>query len=254
MSGELDVSIVIIFGFLASFINAIVGGGGLIAIPALLFVGLPPVTAIATNKLAASLGNFTSMVTFLRAGKVNFRLLAPIIPLVFIGSILGAITVHYISPDILKPLIFIMLVVVLLYTIIKKDWGSIEKRRVMTRKSKVLFVAVLIAIGFYDGFIGPGTGSFIIFVFIIMGFDFIQAAGNAKLLNFTSNFAALITFIFLDAVHYSYGIIMGLSMIAGALAGTKFALGRGTTYVRWIFIIVTSLLILKSGYDYFMGE
>lgn len=257
MFGDLDISVIVIlfvFGFLGAFINSIVGGGGMITLPVLLFVGLPPATAIATNKLAATLGNLTSMLTFLRAGKIDYKLLRPIVPLVFIGSMLGALTVNFISPDLLKPLIFVMLVVVLIYTVIKKDWGSIEKRREMTKKRKFLFIGVLIAIGFYDGFLGPGTGSFIIFAFILMGFDFIQASGNAKLLNFTSNFAALIMFIFLDTINYSYGIIMGLSMIAGAFAGAKFALGRGTRYVRIIFILVTSLLILKNGYDFFMEK
>ncbi|HWL26067.1 MAG TPA: TSUP family transporter [Ureibacillus sp.] len=256
MLGDLDISVVlilIIFGFLGAFINAIVGGGGLITLPALLFVGLPPAAAIATNKLAASLGNLTSMLTFLRAGKIDFKLLKPIVPLVFIGSMTGAITVHFISSELLKPLIFIMLVVVLIYTVMKKDWGSIEKRLEMTKKRKILFISALIVMGFYDGFLGPGTGSFIIFAFIIMGFDFIQAAGNAKLLNFTSNFAALITFLFLGAVNFTYGIIMGISMIIGAFVGTRFALVRGTNYVRIIFIVVTSLLILKNGYDFFIG-
>ncbi|RUL45670.1 TSUP family transporter [Lysinibacillus antri] len=257
MFGDMEISIVIIlfaFGFLGAFINSIVGGGGLITLPALLFVGLPPATAIATNKLAATLGNLTSMLTFLRAGKIDLKLLGPIVPLVFIGSMVGAFTVNFISPNLLKPLIFIMLVVVLIYTIIKKDWGSIEKRQEMTKKRKVLFISALIAIGFYDGFLGPGTGSFIIFAFVLMGFDFIQASGNAKLLNFTSNFAALIMFLFLDAVNYSYGLIMGVAMIMGAFAGAKFALGRGTKYVRIIFIVVTSLLILKNGYDLFMEK
>lgn len=253
MFGDFDISLVtmlFIFGFIGSFLNSIVGGGGLITLPALMFVGLPPATAIATNKLAATLGNFTSMLTFLRAGKIDFKLLRPILPFVFLGSMMGAVTVNFISPDLLKPLIFIALVVVLIYTIFKKDWGSTEKRRVMTKNSKALFMSVLIAIGFYDGFLGPGTGSFIIFAFIIMGFDFVQASGNAKVLNFTSNLAALIMFLFLGRVHYSYGIVMGLSMIVGAFVGTKFAIGRGTTYVRVIFILVTSLFIVKNGYDF----
>ena len=254
MLSNLDILIVVIFGFLGAFINSIVGGGGLITLPALLFVGLPPAAAIATNKMASTLGNLTSMLTFLRAGKIDWRLLKPIVPLVFVGSMLGAFTVNYISPDLLKPLIFLMLVVVLIYTSIKRDWGSVEKRRETTKKRKVLFIIVLTAIGFYDGFLGPGTGSFIIFAFIIMGFDFIQASGNAKLLNFTSNFAALIMFLFLDTVNYSYGILMGFSMIIGAFFGAKFALGRGTNYVRLIFIIVTALLIIKNGYDFFMEE
>ncbi|MEK4229917.1 TSUP family transporter [Solibacillus sp. FSL H8-0538] len=248
----ITVALLILFGFLGAFLNSIVGGGGLITLPALLFVGLPPTTAIATNKLAASMGNLTSMLTFLRAGKIDIKLLGPILPLVFGGSMLGAWTVHFISPDLLKPLVLVMLVVVLIYTLYKKDWGSIEKRKEMTKKSSILFFGALVVIGFYDGFLGPGTGSFIIFLFLMMGFDFLQASGNAKLLNFISNLAALIMFIILGAVNFTYGFIMGFAMIIGAFCGAKFALGRGTKYVRLLFIVVTSLLIAKNAYDFFV--
>ena len=149
------------------------------------------------------------------------------------------------------PLVLIVLFAVLIFTIVKKDWGMAEKRRKLTKKSKAFFILVLVTIGYYDGFIGPGTGSFIIFAFITMGYDFIQASGNAKLLNFTSNIAALLTFLMLGAVNFLYGLIMGLAMIAGAFVGAKVALGRGTKFVRLVFIIVTSLLIVKNGYDFF---
>lgn len=256
MFEQIDLSIVIIlifFGFLGAFINSIVGGGGLITLPTLLFVGLPPATAIATNKLAATLGNLTSTVAFLRAGKIDMKLLRPIVPLVFIGSMLGAITVHFMSPELLKPLIFFVLIAVLIFTIVKKDWGTVEKRRKLTKKRKLLFISLLILIGFYDGFLGPGTGSFIIFAFVMMGYDFIQASGNAKLLNFTSNLAALATFLFLGSVNFIYGLIMGFSMIVGAFFGAKLAIGRGTKFVRIVFIVVTSLLILKNGYDFLLN-
>ena len=246
------VLLLLLFGFLGAFLNSIVGGGGLITVPALLFVGLPPVTAIATNKLAASMGNLTSMLTFLRAGKIDLKLLGPILPLVFGGSMLGAWTVNFISPDLLKPLVLIMLIAVLIYTVIKKDWGSQEEQKKLTLKNGFLFFGALVLIGFYDGFLGPGTGSFIIFVFLMMGFDFLQASGNAKLLNFVSNLAALIMFLLLGAVNFTYGFIMGFSMILGAFAGARFALGRGTTYVRLLFIVVTTLLIAKNGYDFFI--
>lgn len=124
---ELDVYSVltlVVLGFLGAFINAIVGGGGLITVPALLAVGLPPAVAIGTNKLAASLGNLTSMLTFLRAGKVNFRLLAPVLPLVFAGSMAGASVVHLMSPEVLRPLIIVLLVVVLVYSMWQKNLVS----------------------------------------------------------------------------------------------------------------------------------
>ena len=201
------------FGFIGAFINSIVGGGGLITLPALLFVGLPPATAIATNKLAASMGNFTSMMTFLRAGKIDVKLLGPIVPFVFIGSMLGAYTVHQVSPDILQPLILLLLIAVLIYTLIKKDFGKVGTEGKVTGKKKWISLALLITLGFYDGFFGAGTGSFMIFILLFMGFNFIEASGSSKLLNFTSNIAALTMFLLLGAVNYTYGLIMGLSLI-----------------------------------------
>ena len=243
----------IFFGFVGAFINATVGGGGLITLPALLFVGLPPSAAIATNKLAATMGNLTSTITFFKAGKVDLKLMGPIVPFVFIFSMLGAYTVHLIDSSILTPLIIIMLIVVLVFTVLKKNWGAIDEHKPFTWKTGTLFVGSLLVLGFYDGFFGPGTGSFIIFAFLMMGFDFLQAAGNAKLLNFTSNIAALIMFLILGEVVFVYGLIMGVSMIVGAFFGTKFALKKGTSFVRILFIVMTIVLIVKNTYDYFWG-
>ncbi|KGR74621.1 TSUP family transporter [Ureibacillus sinduriensis] len=250
---ELDLMkciIIIFFGFVGAFINATVGGGGLITLPALLSVGLPPSAAIATNKLAASMGNLTSSLTFFKAGKIDIKLLVPILPFVFIFSMLGAWTVHLMDSELLRPLIILMLIAVLIYTLLKKNWGQLEDRKPFDWKRGVLFVASLLLIGFYDGFFGPGTGSFIMFVFIIAGFDFLQAAGNAKLINFISNIAALIMFLILGEVVFLYGFIMGGAMIAGAFFGTKFALSKGTSFVRMLFIIITVILIIKNIYDY----
>ncbi len=249
----LNVFIIVFFGFVGAFINATVGGGGLITLPALLSVGLPPSAAIATNKLAASMGNLTSTITFFKAGKIDIKLLGPILPFVFIFSMLGAWTVHLMDSELLRPLIIVMLIVVLIYTLAKKNWGQLEERKPLDWKRRILFIASLLLIGFYDGFFGPGTGSFIMFVFLIAGFDFLQAAGNAKLLNFISNIAALIMFLILGEVVFVYGLIMGGSMIAGAFFGTKFALSKGTSFVRMLFIIMTVVLIIKNIYDYLMG-
>ncbi|OEH91589.1 TSUP family transporter [Bacillus solimangrovi] len=238
------------FGFLAAFIDAVVGGGGLISIPALLFSGLSPSAAIATNKLASSMGSLTSTIAFIRSGHVDFRLVIRLLPLVFCGSLLGAYIVNDVSPDILKPLVLVLLIAVAIYTIIKKDWGSKSTYRKLTWKKASIFALIITLIGFYDGFFGAGTGSFILFAFLIIGFDFVQSAGNAKFLNFGSNIAALIMFIHLDAVVFSYGIPMGIAMVLGAFVGSNFAIKQGVTYVRGLFIIVTVFLIGKNIYDY----
>ncbi|AME06300.1 TSUP family transporter [Bacillus siamensis] len=244
--------IVVCFGFLASFIDSVVGGGGLISIPALLFSGLPPSVAIATNKLASTMGTLTSTISFIRSGKVNFQLVSKLFPIVFIGSLLGALVVNFISSELLKPLILILLVGVAIYTILKKNWGNESTYKKLTWKKAILFSFVILAIGFYDGFLGAGTGSFILFAFLIIGFDFLQSAGNAKFLNFGSNIAALIMFLFLHKINFLYGIPMGISMILGALVGSNFAIKKGVTYVRMLFILVTVILIGKNIFDFIM--
>ncbi|MGM9924476.1 MAG: TSUP family transporter [Bacillus sp. (in: firmicutes)] len=242
--------ILVCFGFLAAFIDSVVGGGGLISIPALLFAGLSPQAALATNKLSSSMGSFTSTLTFIRSGKINFRVVSKLFPLVFIGSLGGAYIVHYISPDILKPLVLVLLIAVAVYTIFNKNWGQDSSYKKLTLKKALLFAFIIFIIGFYDGFFGPGTGSFLIFAFLFIGFDFLQAAGNAKILNFGSNIAALGMFIYLDLVNFAYGIPMGIAMVAGAWVGSRFALRKGVAYVRLLFIFVTMFLIVKNIYDY----
>ncbi|KMN41923.1 TSUP family transporter [Lysinibacillus sp. LK3] len=247
----LSLTILLLLAFIASFLNAIVGGGGLISLPALMAVGLPPSTAIATNKLANTISNGTSMLTFLRAGKVDIKKIGKILPFIFVGSLLGAFTVHLVSPAILKPLMLVMLVLVAAYTMFKKDWGQQYQELVLSTAKHLAYIGAFAAIGFYDGFFGPGTGSFFIFILLMMGYDFLQAAGNAKAFNFTSNLAALIMFLVLGEVHFLYGFSMGFVMIFGAILGSKFALKRGTSMMRVIFIVMTCLLILKNALDYF---
>lgn len=246
----LSLSTLLVFGFIASFLNAIVGGGGLISLPALMAVGLPPSTAIATNKLANTISNGTSMLTFLRAGKVDFKKIGKILPFIFLGSLIGAYTVHLVSPSILKPLMLVMLVLVATYTVLKKDWGQQPKQRMLSIGKKIAFLCAFTVVGFYDGFFGPGTGSFFIFILLMMGNDFLQAAGNAKAFNFTSNLAALVMFLVLGQVNFLYGLPMGFVMIFGAILGSKFALTRGTNMMRLIFIVMTCILIIKNAWDY----
>ncbi|PGZ97235.1 hypothetical protein COE51_14930 [Bacillus pseudomycoides] len=243
--------LLIAFGFLASFIDSVVGGGGLISLPALMFIGLPPASAIATNKLAATMGSFTSTVYFIRSKKVDFRIVGKLIPFTIVGAIAGAVVVKYIPPDVLQPLVLVLLVLIAIFIILKKDWGSVSTYKKMTKGKTFLFYFVILMLGFYDGFFGPGTGSFLIFAFLLIGMDFIGAAASGRVLNFVSNIVSLITFLFLGAIHFKYGLIMGLSMIAGAYFGSRFAVKQGIGYIRILFLIVTILLIGKNFGEYF---
>lgn len=242
--------ILVVFGFMAAFIDSVVGGGGLISLPTLLFTGLPPAAAVATNKLAGTMGSLTSTIMFYRSGKLELKTIYKLFPLVFFGSMIGAWTVHLINPEVLKPLILVMLAVVALYTIFKKNWGLVSTYKKLSVPRYLLFLFFISVIGFYDGFIGPGTGSFLIVAFLTIGFDFLGSAGNSKFLNFGSNIAALIIFVCLGQIHFAYGIPMGLAQIAGSICGSSFAIKRGSGYVRILFIVVTFLLLAKNAYDY----
>ncbi|MCY1579723.1 sulfite exporter TauE/SafE family protein [Staphylococcus pettenkoferi] len=244
--------IIMALGFLAAFIDAVVGGGGLISIPTLLAVGLPPSIALGTNKLASVFGSMTSAIRFIRSGKVDLKLVGRLFVPVFILAMLGASLATFLPAQLLKPIVIVILTLVLFYTIFKKDWGDVRKVQSFTVKKAILITVLLSLIGFYDGFLGGGTGSFMMFILLLFGFDFLGAAGNAKVLNFASNLGALILFMILGEVNYLYGLIMAASMIAGSYVGAMFAIKQGVGYVKVLFIVVTALLILKNAYDYIM--
>lgn len=241
-----------VMGFIAAFIDSVVGGGGLISTPALMWTGLPLVTVLGTNKVAATMGSLTSVLAFLRSGRVDMTLIKRLCPLSFVGSVVGVLTVRAIPPDFLRPLVVVMLVAVAVYSVVKKDWGSVSTYHGLTPQMTYLSFLVAFLFGFYDGFFGPGTGSFLLFSFLLLGFDFVGAAANARALNFSSNIAGLIAFSLLGAVEYRYAIPMGLAMIVGAFCGTKTALAKGAGYVRPLFIVVTSILIGKQLLDLFL--
>lgn len=243
--------ILIPLGFLAAFVDSSVGGGGLISLPALMLAGLPPSLALGTNKLAGTMSAIASTWSYFRSGKVNLQLTKFLLPLSLIGAIVGADLVHHLPTGFLKPLVIILLIVVTIYTIVKKDLGREKTYR--KAGTKLLFgaCATALIIGFYDGFFGPGTGSFLIISFVFMGFDFVEASGNAKALNLASNFGALGTFIFMESINYAFGLVLGISMIFGAIVGSQFAIRKGVAYVRPIFIIVTCFMIGQQAWKYF---
>ncbi|HEK4100049.1 TPA: TSUP family transporter [Staphylococcus aureus] len=239
--------IIILFGFIAAFIDSVVGGGGLISTPALLAIGLPPSVALGTNKLASSFGSLTSTIKFIRS---DLYVVAKLFGFVFLASACGAYIATMVPSQILKPLIIIALSSVFIFTLLKKDWGNTRTFTQFTFKKAIIFAALFILIGFYDGFVGGGTRSFMLFVLLVFGFDFLSAAGNAKVLNFASNIGALVLFMVLGQVDYVIGLIMAISMIAGSYAGAHFAIKQGVGYVKVLFIIITAILILKNAFDY----
>ncbi|WP_342422704.1 TSUP family transporter [Paenibacillus sp. FSL E2-0178] len=243
------VAVLVLCGFLAGLIDSVVGGGGLIAIPALLSVGIPLPLLLGSSKLAGSMCSLTSTASFVRSGKINFKLVKTLIPLSIIGAVAGTLTVRQVPSEFLKPLVIVMLVVITVYTLFKKAWGDVSTFSGSNGRTRLIGIIAALVIGFYDGFFGPGTGSFLIFAFLMLGFEFVTAAGNAKMLNFASNITSLLTFIALGFVSYTHGLILGIPMVIGAVVGSRIAIRNGAAYIRPLFITVTVILIGKQIWD-----
>lgn len=237
-------------GLLAGFVDSIVGGGGLISVPAMLLTNLPPSVALGSNKLSGIFGSTSATINFIRKGKVDVVLVKKLIPLTFLGAISGAVLVVSIPPLYLKPLVIVLLIGVTAFVLLKKDWGEVSTYNGANKKILWLSGLAALSIGFYDGFIGPGTGTFLIFAFILVGFDFIFASGNAKVLNMASNWAALLVFLYLGQVNFAYGLISGLGQVIGAWIGSSLAIKKGTGLVRIVFLTTTGCMIGKLIYDY----
>lgn len=240
--------------FIAGFIDAVVGGGGLIQIPALLiaFPNAPVPTIFGTNKIAALAG--TSVAAFNYARKIVFdlRLLFVISLCCFISSFIGARIVSLINVNVLKPLILFILVVIAIYTFFKKDLGSVKTKELSSLKQLIYGGLIGLAIGFYDGFFGPGTGSFFVLAFVlVLGFEFVQASAYAKIVNCITNISALIVFIRQGNYMLELALIMAVMNIAGNIIGSKLALRKGNDFVRIIFLVVVTLMIFKYGWEIF---
>lgn len=240
-----------IAGFIAAFVDSIAGGGGLISIPAFLIAGINPHYALGTNKFAATTASFTSSVKFARSGKVNFKFIKYIAPFTFVGAVLGVNTVLSIDQKVLYPLVTILILLVGLYTVFSKKLGQDNNFEGISIKNIVKGTIIGFIIGFYDGFFGPGTGSFLIFAFIkIFKYDFVNASGNGKILNFTSNIASLIMFAIKGKIMYTYGIVVAIAMIFGAYFGTKAALKNGARLIKPLFVIMSIGAAIKLIIQY----
>jgi uncharacterized membrane protein YfcA len=240
------------FAFLSGFIDSIVGGGGLIQVPALLILlpGVPVATLLGTNKVASAMGTSAAVIRYSRGLTMDWHLAAPAAGAAFGCSILGARAVSALDESLLRPAVLVLLVAVGIYTWRARDFGSVHAPSLERGHDIALAVAVGGALGFYDGFFGPGTGSFLIFAFVgLFGFDFLAATSTAKVLNLGSNLAAALYFAATDQVLLAAAIPMGVASIVGAMLGSRLALVRGTRLVRGLFLCVVGGLILKLGWD-----
>ena len=232
--------------FFAAFIDAIAGGGGLISLPAFLASGLPAHVALGTNKVAACCSTIASSAKFAQSGKINWQLMKKLAAFSFIGAVLGVKTVVMIYSKYLYPIAIVLLVMVLIYTLRNKNLGEENRFEGLTGQNVKWGIIMAFALGFYDGFFGPGTGSFLIFAMIrIFKIDFTNASGNAKILNLSSNVASVIMFVSMGKVAYVYSSSMAAIMVVGAIIGAKMAVTRGTKFIKPMFLIVTTVVLSK---------
>ncbi len=251
----MELLIVSLASLLAGFVDAIVGGGGLILTPALfaVFPTTHPATLFGTNKGASVWGTAFATLQFSRRVEMRWAALVPAAGAGFVAAFAGAWLVTVVSPEFLRKVLPLVLLAVLVYTVLRKDLGRHHTPHFEGAKEAYAAAAVGAVIGFYDGFFGPGTGSFLVFLFVrVLGYDFLSASASAKLINTATNVAALILFAAKGHVWWHFVLVMAVANVLGSLLGSRLALKHGTGFVRVVFIGVVSALILKTGYDAFL--
>ena len=240
------------FAFLAGGLDAIVGGGGLVQLPALLVVlpQVPVVSLLGTNKLASVVGTASAAVTYNRRISVDRRTAAWMAGSAFLGAGAGALLATRVGSEVLKPVVLVALVAVLVHTLRSPSLGEVELLRMRARAQRATAVLGGALIGFYDGFIGPGTGSFLVFLLVgAVGLSFLHASATAKVVNTMTNLSALALFAWGGHVLWVLGAAMAASNLAGSQVGTRLAIRRGSGWVRKVFLVVVGALVLRLAYD-----
>jgi uncharacterized membrane protein YfcA len=241
--------------FFAGFIDAVVGGGGLINIPAL-FSAFPqavPAYLFATNKVASISGTSWAALRYARKVRIEWSAVLPAALAAFVFSFIGAWAIAHVPGDWLRRALPFVLVALVIYTYAKKDLGTDHAPNYRGRTELLLAILAGSLIGFYDGFFGPGTGSFLVFMFVrLFGYSFLSASAASKVVNVTCNLAALTYFIPAGYVWWHVGLAMAAFNIAGSQVGSHMAIARGSGFVRHLFLVVVSVLIVKTFYDGFV--
>lgn len=250
-----ELALVALASLFAGCVDAIVGGGGLILVPALfgMYPGAAPATLLGTNKGSGIWGTAWATWQFSRRVQLPWAAMLPAAAAAFAGSFAGAWALTLASPELLRKALPFVLVAVLAYTLARKDLGREHAPRLAGRAQAGVASAIGALIGFYDGFFGPGTGSFFVFLFVrLLGFDFLNASASAKLLNTATNAAALLLLASRGHVWWHVAAVLAVANVAGSLIGTRLALRHGAGFVRAAFLVVVTALIAKTGWDAFM--
>lgn len=240
--------VLFLVALLAGFIDSIAGGGGLLTVPALLAAGLSPAQALATNKLQSVGGSFSASLYFIRRKAVDLREQKLNIAMTFIGSLAGALLVQHVKGDILRQLLPLLVIAIGLYFLLMPKIGEEDRQR---RLHGLPFALVAGGcVGFYDGFFGPGAGSFYALAFVTLcGYNLAKSTAHAKVLNFTSNLGGLLLFIIGGKVVWSVGLVMMAGQVLGARLGAKMVLSRGQQLIRPMIVIVSAVMSAKLLYD-----
>ena len=248
----MEILVVSLASLLAGLVDSIVGGGGLILLPALFatFPQAAPATLFGTNKSASIWGTAFATVQYSRRVVLPWHALLPAAMAGLLGSFAGAWAVTQVDPTLFRKALPGLLTALLLYTLARKDLGQHHTPRLAGRREALVASGIGLVIGFYDGFFGPGTGSFLVFAWVrLLGYDFLNASASAKLINTATNFAALMLFAWQGHVWWHLALAMAMANVAGSLIGTQLALRHGTGFVRRVFILVVLALILKTTWD-----
>ncbi len=244
-----------LFAFSAGFVDAIVGGGGLIQTPAslILLPQLPVATVIGSLKIPSFSGTAFATVQYLKNVKVNWRLAGIMCVTAFIAAFAGSEVLTLVSNRFMKPIIFIVLIIVAVYTYSKKNFGQHTHKAHSAKTEMGYALLISISIGFYDGFIGPGAGSFLVLAFItLLGFDFLHASANAKLINLSTNMGSIILFLLKGSILWSIAIPMAICNGIGGILGARLAIAKGNQFIRIFFLLIITATLLRFGYDAFM--
>ncbi|MGW4799889.1 TSUP family transporter [Nonomuraea sp. NPDC004297] len=239
----------------AGWVDAVVGGGGLLQLPAILMTGMPTVEAMATNKFSSVFGTTSAAVAYARSTKVDRQVAIPGAALAVLCAGLGAWAAASISAEVLRPAVMVVLLAVAAFVTLRPSMGAVPVPHLRTRPRVLAAVATAgVGIAFYDGIMGPGTGTFLIIAFTtILGLDFVSASASAKIINIGTNVGALAVFGAQGHVQWAIGLGMAVCNVAGAQFGARMALKRGTSFVRIVLLCVVVAMVIRLGWQHFAG-
>lgn len=253
--GDPSTEILVLLGLAAlaaGFVDAVVGGGGLIQLPALLlaFPGASPVSLLATNKLASLCGVSASAATYYRRVRPDPGTFVPLMTAAFAGAVGGAFTATLISAAVFTPIILVVLVLVGGYVVLRPDLGSMTELRFAGGHHTAAALGIGVVVGFYDGVLGPGTGSFFVIALVgLLGYNFLEASAKARLANWATNFASFCVFVPMGVMMWRVGLVMAVANVVGGYVGARTAVSRGAAFVRAFFLAVVAAFVVR-----FSGE